>query len=77
MARLLELIAWHKQRETVGDKQWGYDFDFCARRRKVANGAVNPAAAELNSFGFQSATTLRFPIFIHDCVNSPIQISFC
>jgi hypothetical protein len=65
MTLLLELIAGHEQRETVGDEQWGYDFERCASRRKVANSAVNSATAELYSSGFQSAATLRFAVFIH------------
>jgi len=55
VARPLQLVRWHKQRETVGDEQGRDDFECCAGLRNIANGAIDSAPAELDRSGLQRA----------------------
>jgi hypothetical protein len=66
MALPLELIAGHIKREAVRDEKRGHDFKRGPCLRNVLDGAIDPAAAELDGPGFQDTTTGRDPMLIHE-----------
>ena len=77
MASPLELIARDKEREAVGDKQRGHDFERSPCLGQVANDAVNSTAAELNCSGLQHAATWRYPVFVHGLLHVRLLQTVC
>jgi hypothetical protein len=66
----LDLVACYKKREAVRNEQRGDYFERCTGFRDVPNGAVNPAAAELNRSSLQHAATWRDPVFVHGLLHA-------
>jgi hypothetical protein len=57
VARPSQLLGWHRQGKAVGDEQWRHDFERRPGLGKIANGAVDRAAAELDRAGLQYAVS--------------------
>ena len=65
MAGAFQLVARHDQDKAVRDKERSYDFKRRPGLGKVANGAVDRAAAELNRSGLENALSGRNAILAH------------
>jgi len=65
MAWPLDLTAWHKKCEVVGDEERRHNFQCCADLRHVANDAIDATAAELDRPGLKYAVTQDCPMFLH------------
>ena len=65
VARLFEIFARHEQREAVGDEQRRHDFERGSGVGHVADGAVDPAAAELDRSGLQLAVARGDALLVH------------
>lgn len=65
MAGASQLVARHDQGKAVRDKERSYDFKRRPGLGKVANGAVDRAAAERDRPGLQNTAPRRNSMLVH------------
>src|SRR5471030_1681820 len=65
MARPLQLPIFDEEGEPVRDEEWACDVERRSGLRKIANGAVHSAAAELNRPVLQDAVARSSRTFNH------------